>query len=301
MAYDSKTYGQSPFGQPFGQSREPADKAELPEAKDTQSDPAKAFVKDGPEKQPASAARADAPEGSLGESLGLASRFPSIPTAKPIASDSTSSKTASSKTVSSKTASSKTASPDPSLSSTAESRRSRATSSKSKPKSTRKSKKTKVAETTKAKATEAELAVARRFSAEDRQVYLSLLYKTGISGLVWAVVRLLRHELPEDAIALINTAIHPFIIATIALIALGGLTFWMRHLLNDLARHTQQLQTDAELTEGKNYRPTLEIVGDSLEYNPHLRKKLAAFYNAASTLICSLVSYLVTFALFPTQ
>ena len=134
---------------------------------------------------------------------------------------------------------------------------------------------------------------------EDRRAYLSLLYKTGISGLVWAVLRLLRHELSDKAIAIINSLIDPIMIATVALIGIIGITFWSRRILNDLAQHTQQLQADAETEDDKNYRPTIEIVGDSLEYNPMLRKHLAQLFNAASILLCSLVSYLVTFALFP--
>lgn len=90
-------------------------------------------------------------------------------------------------------------------------------------------------------------------------------------------------------------------IAAIAFIATIGLTFWTRYLLNDLAMHTQQLHSEAEAPDGTNYRPTLEIVGDALEYNPKFRKNLAILFNAASILICSLVSYLIAFVLFPTK
>ena len=145
----------------------------------------------------------------------------------------------------------------------------------------------------------AEAEVAHRFQAENRNAYLSLLYKTGISGLIWAVLRLLHYELPKNVFAIINIIIHPLTIATLALLAAVALTFWLRYLLNDLAIHTQQLHADAETPDGKNYRPTLEIVGDSLEYNPQLRKNFAALFNVASILICSLASYLMIFAAFP--
>ena len=165
---------------------------------------------------------------------------------------------------------------------------------------TRKSKKSKSAKAAEIEAIEAaEAEVARRFQAENRNAYLSLIYKTGISGLIWAVLRLLRHELPKDVFAVINVIIHPLVIAAITLVGAIALTFWLRYLLNDLAIHTQQLHADAETPDGKNYRPTLEIVGDSLEYNPKLRKNFAALFNAASILICSLASYLMIFAAFP--
>lgn len=140
-----------------------------------------------------------------------------------------------------------------------------------------------------------------RFTEEDRRAYLSLLYKTGISGLVWAVLRLSRYELSERAIAIINTLVDPLMIATVTFIAVIALTFWTRRLLNDLAQHTQKLHADAEMPDDKSFRPTLEIVGDALEYNPKFRKNVAALSNAASIVICSLVSYLITFALFPTE
>ncbi|MEL7332421.1 MAG: hypothetical protein AAFN12_09225 [Cyanobacteria bacterium J06560_2] len=163
-------------------------------------------------------------------------------------------------------------------------------------KSTRKSKKAREAEAAQA---ETEAAIARRFQEEDRNTFLSLIYKTAISALVWAVLRLSRHELSEDADAIINIIIDPLLVSAIALVAVIAMTFWLRHLLNDLARHTQQLNMDAEETSGKNYRPTLEIVGDSLEYNPKLRKNFALLWNVSTILICSLVSYLVTSALLP--
>ncbi len=161
---------------------------------------------------------------------------------------------------------------------------------------TRKGKKTKAAQV-ETEATEG--VIARRFQAEDRAAYLSLLYKTGISALVWAVLRLSRHELPDRSDRIINLLIHPLLVATFALLAVVGLTFWLRYLLNGIAQHTQQLHADAEETSGKTYRPTLEIVGDSLEYNPKLRKNLARLFDAASILVCTLVSYLLTSVLLP--
>ncbi|MEO1634951.1 MAG: hypothetical protein AAFS04_07715 [Cyanobacteria bacterium J06631_9] len=173
-----------------------------------------------------------------------------------------------------------------------------AAKSASKSKSTRKSKKAKAAEAAKAEAEAAEAAVAQRFREEDQSAYFSLVYKTGISALVWAVLMLLRHELSADAIAIINIVIHPLLIATVSLVSIIGLTFWLRRLVNDLAKHTTQLNADAEETDGKNYRPTLEIVGDALEYNPRLRRNISLFFDAASTLICTLISYLITSAVF---
>ncbi|MEL6900798.1 MAG: hypothetical protein AAFP07_07610, partial [Cyanobacteria bacterium J06606_4] len=166
-------------------------------------------------------------------------------------------------------------------------------------KSARKSKKAKAAEAAQAEAEAAQAAVDRRFREENQSAYFSLIYKTGISALVWAVLRLLRHELSQDAIAIINIIIHPLLVSACALVAVIGLTFWLRHLLNDLARHTQKLTADAEEPDGKNYRPTLDIVGDSLEYNPKLRKNFALLFDAASILICTLVSYLITSAVLP--
>ena len=146
----------------------------------------------------------------------------------------------------------------------------------------------------------ADSAVVNRFDDEDRRAYLSLLYKTGISGLVWAVLRLSRYELSERAIATVNIIAPPAgHSSTIALLAIVGLTFWLRYLLKDFARHTQQLHAEAETPDAQNYRPTLEIVGDALEYNPKLRKNFAALFNAASILVCSLVSYLITSAVLP--
>ena len=262
MAYDSKTYGQSPFGNPKKPSATPANNAT-----DTSKSPkTKSFVDDGLDQGPDAA-------------VALTSKFPVIPVAKPEVADTTSK----SNTRKSRTNSNKSASKPASKS------------------AKRKSKNTKAAEAAEAEIEAAEVAAARRFLEEDRKTYLWLLYKIGISGLVWAVLRLLRHELSPETVALINTLIDPMMIAAITLISVLALTFWIRKLLKDFSVHTQKLYADAELTEGKNYRPTLEIVGDSLEYNPQLRKKLASFYNAASTLICSLISYLVTFALFPTE
>ena len=262
MAYDSKTYGQSPFGA----SKKP-EGAEKPQSKQSTAGVA---ADDGLDKGPT-----DGPN--------LADKFPKIPALKPPA----------------KSAASATKANSTSTSATTETKSS-SRKSRSGLKSKRKSSKKAKADA-KAEAEAAELAIARRFLEEDRRVYLSLLYKTGISGLVWAVLRLLRHELSENAIAIINTLIDPVMIATVALIGIIGLTFWSRRILNDLAKHTQQLQADAESTDDKSYRPTLEIVGDSLEYNPMLRKNLGRVFNASSILLCSLVSYLITFALFPTS
>ncbi|MFK8182587.1 MAG: hypothetical protein AB8B99_04380 [Phormidesmis sp.] len=284
MAYDSKTYGQSPFGVPKKTegAGQPSNKNAIPD--------------DGLDKGPT-----DGPN--------LADKFPTIPAAKPPSSKTAAianTRTASRSTSASSAASSSTSAGSASASSTSaksSTRKSRSSASQSGTKSTgskRKSSKKAKAEA-KAEAEAEELAIAKRFAEEDRRVYLSLLYKTGISGLVWAVLRLLRHELSEKAIAIINTLIDPIMIATVALIGIIGITFWTRLILNDLAQHTQQLQTDAEATDDKSYRPTLEIVGDSLEYNPQLRKKLARLFNVTSILLCSLVSYLVTFALFPTS
>ena len=265
MAYDSKTYGQSPFGSPKKTDDPKASEAIARSQPPAAKPPAtKSLIDDGLDKGPDT-------------SVGLTSKFPVIPVAKPEVSTDT--KSSSTRTRKSRTSSSK------------------ATDKSSK----RKSKKAKAAEVAEAEVEAAEAAIAQRFLEEDRKTYLWLLYKIGISGLMWAVLRLLRHELAKETVAVINTLIDPIMIATITLISVLALTFWMRSLLKDLSRHTQKLYADAELTEGKDYRPTLEIVGDSLEYNPKLRKNLASFYNVASTLICSLISYLVTFALFPTE
>lgn len=59
-----------------------------------------------------------------------------------------------------------------------------AAKSGSKSKSTRKSKKAKAAEAARAEAEAAEAAVAQRFREEDQSAYFSLVYKTGISALV---------------------------------------------------------------------------------------------------------------------
>jgi hypothetical protein len=312
MAYDAKTYGQSPFGTPkptdgstaegagksSAQSKLPEKSSEKPSEKSADNPLGKPATKpnapvddgldQGPEKAKDKTARFSAKEALPG----LANRFPNI--SNPLAGRSATA------TSSTKAASSTSASPtstSPASTSSANTRKSRSTPSKS----TAKSKKSQATSTAKAELEAAEQAVARRFFEEDRSAYLSLLYKTGISGLVWAVLRLSRYELSKDAIALINIVIHPTVIATVAFAFTLGLTFWARRLLNDLARHTQQLHADAEAPDGKNFRPTLEIVGDALEYNPKLRKNFALLFDAASILVCSLVSYLVTFALFPTD
>lgn len=275
MAYDSKTFGQSPFGS-------------TPEAKksDASSDAVKpkSPMNDGLDKGPAAFAKEAAQTSKVADKEATATpklkdRFPNLSS---ITAQLTGDKTeAEAGSASAKSTGTKT-----------KSRTSKSTARSS----TRKSKSSQSA---KAEIETAEAEVIRRFQAENRNAYLSLLYKTGISGLIWAVLRLLRYELPANVFAVINIVINPLVIAAIALLAIIGLTFWLRYLLNDLAIHTQQLHNDAETTEGKSYRPTLDIVGDSLEYNPKLRKNFAALSNAASILICSLVSYLMIFAAFP--
>jgi hypothetical protein len=307
MAYDAKTYGQSPFGTPKptdGSTADGAgksgDQSKLPEKSSEKSSEKSA---DNPLGKPATKPNAPVDDGldqgpekaknkparfSAGEALpGLVNRFPNLsnPLAGRSATAASSAKAASSTSTS------------PASTSPANTRKSRSTPSKS----TAKSKKSQATSTAKAELEAAEQAVARRFFEEDRSAYLSLLYKTGISGLVWAVLRLSRYEMSKDAIAIINIVIHPTVIATVAFAFAIGLTFATRRLLNDLARHTQQLHADAEAPDGKNFRPTLEIVGDAIEYNPKLRKNFALLFDAASILVCSLVSYLVTFALFPTD
>jgi hypothetical protein len=309
MAYDAKTYGQSPFGTPKptdGSTAEGAGKSgaqsKLPEKSSEKSSEKSA---DNPLGKPATKPNAPVDDGldqgpekaknkiarfSAGEALpGLLNRFPNL--SNPLAGRSASSAKAASSTSTSPTSTS------PASTSSANTRKSRSTPSKS----TAKSKKSQATSTAKAELEAAEQAVARRFFEEDRSAYLSLLYKTGISGLVWAVLRLSRYEMSKDAIAIINIVIHPTVIATVAFAFAIGLTFATRRLLNDLARHTQQLHADAEAPDGKNFRPSLEIVGDAIEYNPKLRKNFALLFDAASILVCSLVSYLVTFALFPTD
>ncbi len=265
MAYDSKTYGQSPFGK----------------------------------LKPDDASKPDSPEPPTIEVTAdtvqpLADTFPQIPTTKrpadPAAAQSISGASA--------TASSPAKSTGTRPTST---RKARSPKSQSTAKAS--SRKSKKPSSSKA-ATQVETAeqlTDRRFTEEDRRAYLSLLYKTGISGLVWAVLRLSRYELSERAIAIINALIDPLMVATVTFIAVIALTFWTRRLLSDLARHTQRLHADAEMPDDKSFRPTLEIVGDALEFNPKFRKNVAALSNAASIVICSLVSYLITFTLFPTE
>lgn len=274
MAYDSKTFGQSPFGAAKPDDSKP-DAAKTP------------LADDGLDKGPAVFDNEAAQETSK---VADASTTPKLKDRLPNLSSITGQLPG---TKTNRKTDEKSSSSTPKTPAT----KTRSRASKSTPKSTsRKSKKSKSAE---AEIEAAEAEVARRFQAENRNAYLSLVYKTGISGLIWAVLRLLHYELPKDVFAIINIIIHPLVIATVALIAVVGLTFWLRYLLNDLAIHTQQLHTDAETSDGKNYRPTLEIVGDSLEYNPQLRKNFAALFNAASILICSLASYLLIFAAFP--
>lgn len=319
MAYDSKTFGQSPFGNTpaeklsAGQSatEKPAggeeDLDKGPSQADTQpvtKHSAKAEAKPEaklearPETKPdLKLATQSATQPAKGEpaterkakglgAFGLPSRFPSLSSGRTSLADPATSPASGSKT------------PPPAKSRTSRSSGS-AKSSARKGKGKRKQSKA-AAAIAQSESEMAEEAIVRRLLEEDRRTYLALLYKTGISGLVWAVVRLLRHELPADAVKMINLAIHPLMIATYAWIVAVGLTIWMRHLLKDLYRHTEKLRADAEAPDGKSYRPTLEIVGDALEYNPKLRQRFAALYNAVTLLICSLISYLVTFALFPT-
>ncbi|MGB3295292.1 MAG: hypothetical protein WBB01_20105 [Phormidesmis sp.] len=267
MAYDSKTYGQSPFGlKPDDASSSSAKPPESPVAPDS-SQP------DVLEIQP------------------LADKFPTVPTKR-----------------SPESAAVAPAIPVEAVSTTASSpvstssRKSRSPNRKSTAKTAnRKSKKPRQTKSAKTQTDTPEPVIDWRFTEEDRRAYLSLLYKTGISGLVWAVLRLSRYELSDRAIAIINTLVDPLMIATVTFIAAIALTFWTRRLLNDLAQHTQKLHADAEMTDDKSFRPTLEIVGDALEYNPKFRKNVAALSNTASIVICALVSYLITFALFPTE
>lgn len=275
MAYDSKTYGQSPFGNSPEPNQEP--KRKSIEARET-----------------------------LARSTRRADKFPSISTipgvqsveqpagksgiirADSAATGETATATGLSKRK--RTSRSKSSGPNSSSGSTAK-------------KTARKSKKAQFtsnpAEPPEAEPETLDAVIARRFREEDRGAYLSLLYKTGISGLIWAVLRLVRYQLSERAIATINIIIHPVLVSMLALGGTIGLTFWLRRILRDLARHTQQLNIDAEVTDGKNYRPTLEIVGDSLEYNPKLRQQLARLSSAASILICTLISYIMTSLLLP--
>ncbi len=259
MAYDSETYGQSPFGNPS-----------KPDGNGAQP------------KKTAVPAQADPVQSA--DQTGLEDGFPVVPVVTPSAS--------------------KPTSPTPKATSTPANAPTGVakTGSKRKSRTSRKpaarKNKTKAAPAAQPSDT-ATFEVAKRFDEEDRRAYLSLLYKTGISGLVWAVLRLSRYELSDRAIATVNILLHPLVVSTIALLAIVGLTFWLRYLLKGFAQHTQQLHTEAEAPDTQNYRPTLEIVGDALEYNPKLRKNFAALFNAASILICSLVSYLVTSALLP--
>lgn len=275
MAYDSKTFGQSPFGA----TKPDSSKTEAVKPEVAKPQP----VDDGLDQGPEAFAKEATKETSKVSQKETASVATKLKDKFPSLSSITGQLVGDKSDVPSTTKSTATKSKSRTRKSTAKS-------------STRKSKKSKSA---KAEIEAAEAEIARRFQAENRNAYLSLLYKTGVSGLIWAVLRLLRHELPKDVFAIINTIIHPLVIAAIALLAAIALTFWLRYLLNDLAIHTRQLHTDAETPEGKNYRPTLEIVGDSLEYNPKLRKNFAALFNAASILICSLASYLMIFAAFP--
>ncbi|MGC1526247.1 MAG: hypothetical protein WA783_09355 [Phormidesmis sp.] len=273
MAYDSDTYGQSPFGNV--KKPKPSTKPDSPEtaAKGALSE-AMPLV-DGGASDKASDNKASgnkAPDELKARAASTSAAVPSSSNSPLIRSTGASSK-----------------------------RKARSTSKRAAAKSTtgratRKGKKTTAIQ---ADSETAEAAIARRFELEDRAAYLSLLYKTGISALMWAVLRLSRYELPDKSDRIVNILIHPLLISACALLAMVGLTFWLRYLLNDLAQHTQQLHVDAEETSGKNYRPTLEIVGDALEYNPKFRKKLALFFNAASILICTLISYLITSVLLP--
>ncbi len=259
MTYDSDTYGQSPFGSP----KKPAGDNASKSAADSGID--QTFAKSAVDKFPLSAISGTQLGTQLANQSDVEKAVDQAATSTP-------------------------------------KRKSRASSKASATKTPRKTKKTRTSSSPKAVKAEpetAEEAVARRFLEEDRNAYLSLLYKMAISGLVWAVLRLVRHQVSERAIAIINIIIHPVLVSTLALVGTVGLTFWLRHLLKDLALHTQQLTVDAEAPDSKNYRPTLEIVGDSLEYNPKLRKQLSRLFNAASILICTLISYVMTSLLLP--
>ncbi len=273
MAYDSETYGQSPFGNPS----KPSDNGDQSgkRAVPAQSDPKR---------------QAD-------QNTGQTARSDSLPTV-PTATQPTAAKPASTASDRPSTANTPTNAAKTGLAKASGSKRKSRAANKP---TARKSKKTRATAKPQAKAEvdTANPAVAKRFDEEDRRAYLSLLYKTGISGLVWAVLRLSRYELSERAIAIVNLLLHPLVVSTIALLAIVGLTFWLRYLLKDFAQHTQQLHTEAEAPDAQNYRPTLEIVGDALEYNPKLRQSFAALFNAASILVCSLVSYLITSAVLP--
>lgn len=280
MAYDSETYGQSPFGNP----NKPSDNAD-------QS--GKRAVPAQPDPNRRADQNANQNPGQDARQIARSDSSPTVPTApqpaaKPASAASDRPSTTNTPTNAAKTGLAKASSSK---------RKSRAAN---KP-AARESKKAKATAKPQAKADldTANPAVARRFDEEDQRAYLSLLYKTGISGLVWAVLRLSRYELSDRAIAIVNTILHPLVIAAVALLAIVGLTFWLRYLLKDFAQHTQQLHAEAETPDAQNYRPTLEIVGDALEYNPKLRKNFAALFNAASILVCSLVSYLITSAVLP--
>ncbi len=290
MAYDSKTFGQSPFGATTPDASKP-DAAKISPT-DEGLDKGSEDLDKGSETSAEAAQKAGKVAGA-NTAATTAATAPTTPKLKDRLSHLSriTGQLTGAKTDSQTEAISGDSAPKTSAAKT------RARASKSAPKSTtRKSKKNPSA---KAGIEAAEAEVARRFQAENRNAYLSLVYKTGISGLIWAVLRLLHYELPKNVFAIINIIIHPLVIATVTLLAAVGLTFWLRYLLNDLAIHTQQLHTDAEISNGKNYRPTLEIVGDSLEYNPRLRKNFAALFNVASILICCLASYLMIFAAFP--
>lgn len=304
MAYDAKTYGQSPFGgaQQKGQGADDAGQSDgLDKLSEISTDP-KATEDSGlnPGSASAAAKATDARKagGKAGGKASSKARSPwqASPSPAPTHRFAPLSNISSRSDPAATTANS--TSPSLPKADAISPRKSRSTSGKT---TARKGKKSKASKPPTSETAPGKSTIAQRFLAEDRSAYLSLLYKTGISGLVWAVLRLSRYELSGRAITLINIAIHPLMIAAIAFIAAMGLTFWTRYLLNDLATHTQQLHSEAEAPDGQNYRPTLEIVGDALEYNPKFRKNLATLFNAASILICSLVSYLITFVLFPTK
>ncbi len=269
MSYDSKTYGQSPFGN----SPTPSDEAASQSAEAPSQEPI-ADVEPSSLTSP-----------TLTIPIGSPNRTVDLATTETVDLDKATTKRKS--RTSSRSSASKAATAKPS-------RRGKKSQSTSKP-----AKAAKPSSIAKAEPETAEEAIARRFLEEDRKVYLSLFYKVAVSGLIWAVLRLVRYQVSERAIAIINVIIHPVLVSTIALVGTVGLTFWLRQLLKDLALHTQQLTIDAEATDSKNYRPTLDIVGDSLEYNPNLRKQLSRLFNVASILICTLISYVMTSLLLP--
>ena len=222
MAYDSKTYGQSPFGAP--KKPDGAKGNDVP-AKET---PLKNAASTSPVVRPSSETMRKATVMDDGldqgpEQVSLLGAFPETEASPTNTTNKWIDKLSLGKSaadsfvegIMSPAAEPKKTSRAANKSATGRAgTRKTAAKSGSKSKSTRKSKKAKAAEVARAEADAAEAAVAQRFREEDQSAYLSLVYKTGISALVWAVLMLLRHELSDDAIAIINIIIHPLLIAT---------------------------------------------------------------------------------------